>query len=68
MTRLLQYYDVEKLVRVFSSRVNENTALADITSESIVDISSAKVLLKKIGFKFNKVDKTEYGFSVEVEI
>ncbi len=66
MKRLVQYYQDGNYLRVFSLKTKIGERLLDINSERIVDAKSAKLILKALGFKFSKVDKTDWGFEVIV--
>lgn len=67
MKRLVQYYQDENYLRVFSLKTKSGEKLLDINSEKIIDAKSAKLILKALGFKFSKVDKTDWGFEVTIE-
>lgn len=69
MKRLIQYYTDDNHFRVFANThgVLYNKAVADIHSTKMIGVVSAKRVLKSLGYKFTKTEKTEWGFEVEVE-
>ena len=67
MKRLLQYYQDEDYIRMFSLKTKAGEKLLDISSDRIRDAGSAKKIIKALGFKINKITKTDWGFEATVE-
>lgn len=58
----IQYYDDDKLLRIF--KPGSAYAIADLKSDLIKTEKDAMQLLKTLGYKVNKIEKTDWGFEV----